>query len=72
MNAPSKGPRDGLTEAQILDVADKEFGFNHGDMAGTIIKLRRHLAKVQHDLDDAVGYRLATAGETKGDQDRDV
>lgn len=67
----SEGPRDGLTEAEILKVVDK-FGYNAFDMAGVIIKLSRKVKKLQHDLDDAVGYRLATAEETRGDQSRDV
>lgn len=37
------------------------------EMAREIIWLRAQVAQLQHDLDAAVGYKLAVAQETRGD-----
>lgn len=85
MSGFPEGPRSGIRE-DLITMTVQEFGGDCGDLAGEVIKLRsqtvqfqliemklrKKLADVQHDLDEAVGYRLATAEETSGDQDRDV
>lgn len=52
----------------IKDLLD-EFGYDENDLAAEVLKLRAQVKRMQQDLDEAVGYRLVTAEETRGDQD---
>lgn len=64
-----------MTADELADVARRdvlwEFCWDPQDMAIEIVKLRAERGKLQRDLDQAVGYKLATAEETRGDMDRD-
>lgn len=42
-----------------------------GEIAAVMLLAATEIRQLREDLDKAVGYKLATAEETKGDMDRD-
>ena len=68
----SRSPEDIENDLSAIDDIEAEFDFDAHKLAAEVRRLQQEVAKLQDDLDEAVGYKLATAEETRGDQDRDV